>query len=178
MHTLPLVRKKTPKFWPGQTSQQVAKFSLWSENVLSVYYVFFLILYIGMPHFIVFHFIALYRCCAFYKLKARPSNSKKTTTHFIVLLYCGGLGPNLQYLWGAPVEAPLSRHYFHSLASLPLFSESYLCLGKPSLYPVYWNLTYHYSLLHIPHPSWSFSSSSQPDIFPTNFESSLLWLIF
>lgn len=40
--------------------------------------------------------IELHRCCVFYKLKARPSMSKKMTTHFTVrlaLLLCSGTGP-------------------------------------------------------------------------------------
>ena len=41
----------------------------------------------GMPHFIVLCFIALCRCCSyFYKLKARPSTSKKMTTCFVAVL--------------------------------------------------------------------------------------------
>ena len=37
-------------------------------------------------HFIAFWFIELYRCCTFYKLKTKPSASKKITTLFIVIL--------------------------------------------------------------------------------------------
>ena len=44
-------------------------------------------------------FIAGHRCCTFYKLKARPSTSKRIATGFIA----GTLEPNLQYLWGMPV---------------------------------------------------------------------------
>lgn len=41
-------------------------------------------------------FIALHRCCVFYKLKARPSPSQKIPTHFIVIL--ASFQPSLQYL--------------------------------------------------------------------------------
>ena len=53
----------------------------------------------GMPHFIVLCFIAPHRCCIFNKLKARPSTRRKDYN----LLYCGGLEPNLQYIWGMSV---------------------------------------------------------------------------
>ena len=40
----------------------------------------------GTPCFIALCFIEFHRCCVFYKLKARPSTSKKSMTHFIVIL--------------------------------------------------------------------------------------------
>ena len=47
---------------------------------------------IGLPRFTALHFIVLYRCCVFYKIKPRPSISKKDTTYSIQCsLYCGGL---------------------------------------------------------------------------------------
>lgn len=44
------------------------------------------ILSTGVPHFIILGFIALHRCCVFYKLKAGPSISKKIRTHFIAVV--------------------------------------------------------------------------------------------
>lgn len=41
----------------------------------------------GIPHFIVFRFTELHKCCRFYKLKARLSNCKKTMTCFIVVAW-------------------------------------------------------------------------------------------
>ena len=51
-----------------------------------------------IPRFIALHFIVVYGCYVFYKLKARPSTSKK-----MMMLYCGGVEPNLQYHQGMSV---------------------------------------------------------------------------
>lgn len=50
--------------------------------------------------FIELCFITLHWCCIFYKLKSRPSISKKVATCFIVILYYSGLKPSPQYHWG------------------------------------------------------------------------------
>lgn len=48
-------------------------------------------------------FTALHRCCGFYKSKARPSTSKRITTHFIARLALSrDLEPIPQYLLGLP----------------------------------------------------------------------------
>ena len=56
---------------------------------------------IGVPCFIVLHFIVLHRCCLFYKLKAdRPFTGKMITTRFVAAVspplspryVCGGFG--------------------------------------------------------------------------------------
>lgn len=50
----------------------------------------------------ILHFIALHKCCVFYKLKAIPSISKKITTRFIViltLLQSGTKPTSLRYDW-------------------------------------------------------------------------------
>lgn len=48
---------------------------------------------LGLPHFIVLHFVVLYRCCIFYKLFTNFYTSKRIATHFIAmltLLRCSG----------------------------------------------------------------------------------------
>lgn len=58
----------------------------------------------GILCFIAFHFIALHGCCIFYKLKARPSTSKKVTTRFKeTVSRVSALEPNLQRLRVGPV---------------------------------------------------------------------------
>lgn len=53
----------------------------------------------GIPCFIALHFIALHRCCVFYKLKTGPFYQQKDYDS----LYCADLESNPQYLRGMPV---------------------------------------------------------------------------
>lgn len=54
-------------------------------------------------------FIALHKCCVFYKVG--PHTKKKTVTCFIVilLLYCSGLEQNLQYLQRKVVQSNIKN---------------------------------------------------------------------
>lgn len=55
------------------------------------------------PRFIEFHFIALHRCCVFYKFSARPSTKKKKKKDN-ELTHCSCLELSLQYLSGLLVR--------------------------------------------------------------------------
>ena len=66
----------------------------------------------GIPHFIVLHFIALYKCCISYKLKERPSTRKKTTICFIVIL---------TLLWWYGIKPAISVRYACTRVNMACF---------------------------------------------------------
>lgn len=87
----------------------------------------------GMQLFIELHFIALYRCCIFYKVKARPSTSKTITTHFIAklaLLMSGtepAISPRYACIFFSPRSHPFSYESAYNLKIGPgSWSESVL----------------------------------------------------
>ena len=119
------------------------------------------------------YIIALHGCCIYYKLKVRPSISKKMMTCFIVInsLYYGALEPNLQYLRGMPVILFLvfiSNSFFKYILFIILLQLSQFF---SPLYPS--------SILHRPPHSpalsplsscpWVVHVSSLASLFPTLF---------
>lgn len=110
---------------------------------------------IDIPHFIMFYFIALHRCCLYFilfyfiflhKLKARPFTNKKIMTYLteiLALLQCSGTKPWYTYMgytinmtfhcwcwpwspgWGSDCQVSLLRSY--SLSPNALSGRKSLC---------------------------------------------------
>ena len=72
---------------------------------------------------------AFHRCCVFYKLKARISTNKKNFDS----LYCGGLEPNLQYLWDMPIVQYPVTGYFSKISRKLKTQVSHFLFGKWTL---------------------------------------------